>query len=347
MFPSSSSGSGAVCRAWRVIGLNAITLLAAGWSMNAKADCQISQGINSVDVAVFSINLGALPSFDPMQPDGKILATAESRMGNSVVNIHCTPSVGDVVYSGIGIMEGRFRTFPTSVSGIGVRVGIANGESTWWWENYHSSGGQGINFIPDATLRVQLVKTGPITAGGFLSGDIAQMRLVTFDRTAILIKLAGSVPIKPLVPACETSTVSKNIDVPLGSVSEGTLKEDPASAAKSFNVQLKCSGGTQGATTRMYMGMTDANTPGNSSDVLTLSANSNAKGVGVRILRDGATAVRFTPDASISGGPNQWHVGQFGNEVVDIPFTAYFVPTGDPIIAGTANAAATYTIDYQ
>ncbi|MCY1547587.1 F17a-G fimbrial adhesin [compost metagenome] len=95
------------------------------------------------------------------------------------------------------------------------------------------------------------------------------------------------------------------------------------------------------------MGMTDASTPGNTSDILTLSSDSKAKGVGIKILRDGVTPVMFTPDASVAGGPNQWRVGQFGNVGVDIPFTAYYVPTGGPITGGTANAAATYTISYQ
>lgn len=336
---------------WRVVGLNALIVLAAIWSKDVKAaPCKISKADQGeVDVAVYYISLGNLPTFDPMLPEGKVLATGSATMSGAAANISCSPKVGNTVYTGIGNMESRYRTFPTNVAGIGVRVGtIGEGGRLNWWEDLHVyEGAQGINYLPIGTFRVELVKTGEITAGGSLSGDIAMMRLQDFNQTGILVRLSGSVPIKPLVPTCKLTSTDKSFDVPLGPVSQRTLMENPASAAKSFNIQLTCSGGTQNATTKMYMGMTDASSPGNTSDILTLSANSKAKGVGVRIMRNGVTAVKFTPNASIAGDPNQWYVGQFGNVLVDMPFTAYFVPNGDSIVGGAANATATYTISYQ
>ncbi len=90
------------------------------------------------------------------------------------------------------------------------------------------------------------------------------------------------------------------------------------------------------------MAMTDNTNSSNLGDILTLTPGANtAKGVGVRILRQDGAPVKY-------GTPNQWQIGQFGNEQVDIPFSAHYVldnktePTG-----GTANATAVYSITYK
>ncbi|RQV53140.1 hypothetical protein DF024_35830 [Burkholderia cenocepacia] len=104
-------------------------------------------------------------------------------------------------------------------------------------------------------------------------------------------------------------------------------------------------GGTRGATTRMFTTLTDASHSGNRSDVLGLTPGPTAKGVGVRIMNQ-STRVSYGPDSSAAGNPNQWFVTETGNQGVDIPLTAHYVRTGN-VTAGTADAVATFTMSYQ
>lgn len=263
--------------------------------------------------------------------------------------IACKPYMGNYQYTGYGSFDSRYSTYSTGVAGIGVRIGYASGSGTdagWWVGTTVPDGSASWNFAGGARFRVELVKTGPITAGGMLGGDIGRLRMLDHGQDVMIVRLAASVPIKPLVPSCRVSS-NANFLVPMGGVTIGTLQRDGISPGQRFDIQLQCSGGTQGATTRMYMGMTDSSNPANRSDVLGLANGSKATGVGIRIFRDGDTPVSFGPDSTAAGTPNQWPVGQYGNVAVNIPFRAHYVRTGGAITAGSANGVVTYTISYQ
>lgn len=283
-----------------------------------------------------------------MVPDGTVLARATSTMWGSRAVVSCSPRLGDIVYSGIGVLDARYNTYPTAIAGIGLRVGENYGGGDRWWHNLvdsSSAGAAGLTFMPQYTFVVELVKTGPITASGTLSGDIAQMSLPLHNRVAIKLRLAGSASVRPLVPSCRLD--KSDIKVNLKSVSLASLERDGVSMLESFNIGLQCSGGTQGATTRMFITLTDAANPGNRSDILNLSSTSEATGIGIRILRADNTPVFFGPDSEAAGTVNQWQVGEFGNSSVIIPLSAQYVRTSGPVTPGSANGAATFTLSYQ
>ncbi|WP_396331548.1 fimbrial protein [Burkholderia anthina] len=330
----------------------AALFVALAWQSHVQAKCQISQQyVGDVTTAYYSVSFSALPSFDPTVPDGTVLGKVQSKMGDSSTSINgCSNpnSIGVMTYTGIGALNGRFETYPTSIAGVGIRVGntvAGSGNSVKWWANYavDSTGISGIFFQPNYEFVLQLVKTGPITAAGALSGDIAKILLTNHGQTAIVVRLAGSVAVKPLVPSCTVNT--KKITVPMGSVAVATLNRDGIGPGQNFALNLQCTGGTEGASTRMFTTLTDATNTGNRSDVLGLTPDSTAKGVGVRIMNQ-STPVSYGPDSRAAGNPNQWFVTETGNRSVDIPLTAHYVRTGN-VTAGTADAVATFTMSYQ
>ncbi|KVX92396.1 fimbrial protein [Burkholderia ubonensis] len=191
----------------------------------------------------------------------------------------------------------------------------------------------------------ELVKTGPITAGGILSGELAGSWVQ--NGAFQYASYRGTIPIQPLVPTCRVTTPS--IAVSLGKVMTRTLTGvGTTTDTRPFNIQLRCSGGASGATTRMYTTLTDASHPANASSVLSLGADSTASGVGIQVLRgDNNALISYGPDSSQAGNPNQWFVGQFGNVDVTIPLKARYVQTASDVKAGTANGRATFTMSYQ
>jgi len=306
----------------------AILLLALAWHAHAQAKCLISQQfVGDVTTAIYRVSFGTLPSFDPTVPDGTVLGRVQGSMGDistSISGCKNPDTIGSADYTGIGALSSRFSTYPTSIAGIGIRVGntYKNNNNVQWWASYRVdySGVAGMFFLPDYAFVLELVKTGPITAAGTLSGDIGKVTLTTHGQVAILVRLGGSVAVKPLVPSCTVST--RKISVPMGSVAVATLNRDGVGPGQNFAINLQCTGGTRGATTRMFTTLTDASNSGNRSDVLGLTPGSTAKGVGVRIMNQ-STPVSYGPDSSAAGNPNQWFVTETGNQGVDIPLTAH------------------------
>ncbi|OLF53551.1 hypothetical protein BTN82_17315 [Pseudomonas chlororaphis] len=194
-------------------------------------------------------------------------------------------------------------------------------------------------FFGKSDLVVELVKTGPITAGGSLTGELggSWVRDKTFQ--FLSYRISGSLQIKPTVPSCHYTGPS-TIPVPLGSMSMNSTSA--VGPAKSFTINLACSGGTQNATTRVYMTLTDVANPGNRTDLLTLAPDSTAKGVGIRLMNDN-TAVRFGPETDASAA---WFVKQSGNGTISIPLSAHYIKTGT-LKAGSVKAMATFTISYR
>jgi len=310
-------------------------------SGTAAAYCNVSVGSGAQTTpAIVKLESFSAPNFDPEVADGTVLHSQTVNMAANIDGqVLCTDADGlqNIYHGQLGPVD-RYFTWPTGVAGIGVRI---RSEGGMWWPNKFDTTDRSRSFTSTPII-VQLVKTGKITAGGSMTGELAGswVRNQTFQYRSI--RISGSIELKPTVPTCNVTT--KSIDVPFGSVSFNGAATTPE---RQFSIGLQCSGGTRNATTRMFVTLTDAANPGNRSDVLTLSGSSAAKGVGIEIRRNGTIPVYYGPDSSQTGNPNQWFVTEAGNGNVNIPLNARYVRTKEALKGGTADAVATFTMSYQ
>ena len=196
------------------------------------------------------------------------------------------------------------------------------------------------------SVKIELVKTGPITAAGQLTGLIGTFTAIDHDIDFQRYVINGNLEIMPRVPTCTVSTPTIAVDMGKVQINAVAVK-GAANPARPLEIRLQCSGGDPGAHTRMFMTLSDAANPGNRSTTLSLLSGSSATGVGIQILRSDDTLVGFGPDSAIAGNPNQWQVGEFGNGLVTIPLRARYIPTDGKVGLGTADAAVTFTMSYQ
>ncbi|WP_187427511.1 fimbrial protein [Comamonas sp. Z1] len=130
------------------------------------------------------------------------------------------------------------------------------------------------------------------------------------------------------------------------STSASDLMDNGKGPWKDFSLNLTCAGGDTGTSTRMFVVFSDAQNPANRSTTLSLSKDSVAKNVGIEIQRENERLVNFGPE---SGEVNQWMVGEFANEPVNIKLKARYISTSlvqEPT-PGSANADATFVISYK
>lgn len=325
-----------------LIGLASMLPFVCGTAL-AQSSCTVTQNSyptanNGQSPAVLTIASFNAPTFDPNVPDGTVLFSRQLQTtANGLGAVSCSGSVENH-FTGRLEPVGQYSTWPTGVAGIGFRMRYANGSS--WWPSGYSTTSTGSSWFPSPIV-IEVVKTGRITAGGKMTGEVAGSWLKNRTFQYLSFRINGSIELKPTVPTCSVTT--KSIKVQFGNVNlngTATAPEQPV------NIGLQCSGGTSDAKTRMYITLTDATNPGNRSDVLTLTNASTAKGVGIRIM-NGTTPVQYGPDSSETGNPNQWFATEAGNQTVNIPLSARYVRTSDTLKAGTADAVATFTMSYQ
>ncbi len=137
---------------------------------------------------------------------------------------------------------------------------------------------------------------------------------------------------------CTVTTPS--IDVKLPPVAASKLNTVGMTAGDAgFNIGLNCKSGSN-----VYVTLTDLTDQGNTGNQLTLTPDSSAKGVKLRILRNGQP-VGYGPDSIAIGNTNQWLVGPSAT-TTSIPLSAQYIATG-PVSGGTVKGVATFTMSYQ
>ncbi|MDN7632385.1 fimbrial protein [Burkholderia cepacia] len=137
---------------------------------------------------------------------------------------------------------------------------------------------------------------------------------------------------------CTVTTPSVN--VPLQPIAASKLNAVGVTAGdKEFNIGLNCKSGS-----KVYVTLTDLTDQSNTGNQLTLTPDSSAKGVKLRILRNGQP-VGYGPDSIAVGNTNQWLVGPSAT-TTSIPLSAQYIATGQ-VSGGTVKGVATFTMSYQ
>ncbi len=247
--------------------------------------------------------------------------------------------------------------YQTSVSGIGVSFYVVNGASqtliTSTGGGYTSGtlGAPGNGALPG--IEANLIVTGPVVPGFALSG--LPTVTVTFTPTGAcgwttgitntLPTSAGNSAVVPITCTVTTPTVSVNLPV----VSLSTLSTVGDTAGDtSFPIGLNCASGAN-----VYITLSDATTPTNTSSLLTLASNSTAQGIKLRVLNS-MGAVAFGPDSADAGTTHQWLLGS-SSSIDGVPLTVQYYrddtnPAGTApatLSAGSVHAQATFTMSYQ
>ncbi|WP_175685422.1 fimbrial protein [Burkholderia anthina] len=149
----------------------------------------------------------------------------------------------------------------------------------------------------------------------------------------------GGETVEQMKQSCDVTT--NPVNVMLTDVSVNSLSTVGVTAGdKGFEIGLSCKAGSN-----VFVTMTDLTNQGNTSDQLTLTEDSTAKGVKLRILRNGGVPVGYGPDSAAVGNTNQWYVGPSGS-TSRIPLIAQYIATG-PVSAGSVKGVATFTLSYQ
>lgn len=142
-------------------------------------------------------------------------------------------------------------------------------------------------------------------------------------------------------------TSAKNVPIPLGVFT----KSDLPSVGRNFgnystDVQLNCDSGVT-----PWMTITDASNSNNTSNVIVLSPDSTASGIGVQVFYNNESAAKSLGlDTSSKANKNQFQVGSITTkkgQIVSVPLTFKYIRTEENVNVGTANATATVTFSYQ
>ncbi len=252
----------------------------------------------------------------------------------------------NIFVTGIGSPGGN-NVYPTSVPNIGLRITNSSGKPF-----PYDDGGpwRSMSWSQSYAPRIQLIKTGNITAPGILAGAYARYTANNASgQTLVEYRFASPLVITPRVPTCK-------VDTPKILVS---MRQKLASAMsfpgvggigpeENFEIRLSCSGGDAGTSTRPFVTLSDASTLGNRSTTLSLSAESSARGVGIQILKDNVP-LGYGPDSNEPGTINQWSAGTVKQGQVShvIPLQARYIQTAERITSGSVKASATFTLSYQ
>jgi type 1 fimbria pilin len=279
----------------------------------------------------------------------RAMATATAS-GISCALIQTATVNGTEISAGSGVYQ-------TSVSGIGVSFYIVNGASqtliTSTGGGYTSGtiGAPGNGTLPG--VLASLVVTGPVVSGHSLSS--LPSVTVTFTptgscswSTGIANTLATSASNSAVVPiTCTVTTPTVSVNMPVVALSALSAVGKTAGDT-SFPIGLSCAAGAN-----VYITLSDATTPTNTTSLLTLDSNSTAQGIKLRILNS-AGPVNFGPDSAAVGTTHQWLLGA-SSSINGIPLTVQYYrddtnPSGTgsaALSAGSVHAQATFTMSYQ
>ncbi len=272
---------------------------------------------------------------------GAQVAVVAPNVGIGASGVTCSITE-TVTVNGVQV-PGMPGVYQTNLIGIGVQF-YKTGNWAGGWASaptvmtYTPAGGTGTGSAQNY-IRADLVVTGPIQAGTLTS---LPSMTVQFTGSCITT-LTKTITINPgtAITAIVCTVTTPTVSVPLPAIPVTQLLPigTVSTASKNFNIGLACSPGAS-----VYITLTDATNPSNTTNNLTLTSGS-AHGVALR-LDHGGTPVTFGADSAVAGNPGQWLVGA-SDTTSSVPLTARYVSVGPSIVPGTVNALATFTMSYQ
>jgi type 1 fimbria pilin len=313
---------------------------------------------------VMAQTVGFSPATLSFSPGGPYSVPRDAAVGSQVASALATATASRIdcalietaTVNGTEISAGS-GIYQTSVSGIGVSFYVVSGSGQTLITSTNGGYTSGTISAPgNGTLpgiQANMVVTGQVVSGYSLSS--LPSVTVTFTptgscgfTTGIANTLATSASNSAVVPiTCTVTTPSVSVNLP--TVSLATLSSVGTTAADTaFPIGLSCASGAN-----VYITLSDATTPANTSSLLTLASNSTAQGIKLRILNS-TGPVAFGPDSAAAGTTHQWFLGA-SSSVNGVSLTVQYYrddtnPSGTApatLSAGSVHAQATFTMSYQ
>lgn len=206
------------------------------------------------------------------------------------------------------------------------------------------------------------------SSASFTNYDIGY--LTVHDENDMYIMGTSGIPevaIKPdgLNLKVESSTCTllsdNNININMPTIQSFKLRQQGEIDAGNFELRIgECGAGVPGFTfssnaiEKIFITFSDASTPTNYSDLLSLSDEATASGVGIKIYPENSTtAVQFGPPSRIKGNHNSMPFGNYIKPANDYGSASqryvvkYALDSSKPLKGGKVIARATFTFSYQ
>lgn len=251
-----------------------------------------------------------------------------------------------------------YTIFSSELTGIGWIMGARDNGTQIWTPLTNretvvypfAGGGTGGSISFGANVRFAFVKLPgnlPIGANTFPNQQIADFkcyRNTNLIETAKIFVNTTSINVQAL--ACKVIS-NKTVSVPLGTFSKSELPSVGSNfGGASTIVNLSCDSGVI-----PWMTLSDASDPSNTSNIVKLSPDSTAEGIGVQAFYNNeSTAKLLGLDSSSKGNQNQFQIGNktsSDGEVITVPLSFKYIRMQEAVKTGDANAVVTVTFSYQ
>lgn len=306
--------------------------LASIYAAPALATCSAANGWTDRTLSF------AFPAIIPAQRDapvGTILTTQIIPLADQIY-MHCTadspPTPLNSAFTN-GWIPGTDMIASTNVPGVGIRIFVINSGFRRNVPFTVTAGAsvQNPNWL-NASWGIELIKTGPITAGQITLGRYAGYALQNIYWILYINATSGG-QITPV--AC--SVTNPVITVPMGNVRPNQFAGPGTGAGdRDFPVALNCD-----ANTRVNITLEGTADSSGVPGVLALNPSSTtpvARGVGLQLSRGGTPVTLGTPiptGTAAAAGPYA------------VTLHARYYQTAATITGGQANSTATFTMTYN
>ncbi|MGB7193056.1 MAG: fimbrial protein [Collimonas pratensis] len=308
--------------------LTGVACLLVTYSLPSMATCT---PLNGWSGKAISFNF---PATIPVQRDlpvgGTISSISTPLVAGSQEYLSCTGASTSLnsAYTNGWVPAGDIA--PTNVPGVGIRITLVN-QATPRVVPFELATVAGTFSLINANWTVELIKTGPVSAGQITLGRYAGFAV----KSAYWITYIDAASGGQIVPvSCSVSNAA--ISAPLGEVNVSQFT-GPGSTPKSyaFNIPLVCDAGT-----KVNITLDGAHDSSGIAGVLALSpsAGTVAQGAGVQLLHGGTPVALGVPIATGTAAA----AGNY-----NIPLVAQYYQTAGTVNPGVANSAATFTITYN
>ncbi|EAV2407991.1 type 1 fimbrial protein [Salmonella enterica] len=250
--------------------------------------------------------------------------------------------------------------YDIGVPNIGVTFTIADSQESGFGEGVEMKGNNLTDVIPPdgrwylvprmgASIRIGVIALGRLSPGWINIPSVHVGNFSVISSNSGVNSLGGSsfIILDGFSFFVKTKTCSlsqRNYTVQLATVYKKQFQSVGSEVpGGNLNLQLKCQDGIDVHTT-----LTDATDPSNQSPVLSLDQASSARGIGLKIYKDGQPeALRFGPDSPVKGNTNQWRFSTYrGDPAPAVSLKVNYIRTGE-LRTGSVQAVSTITFSYQ